>query len=83
MAPLDPAPQAGDPGVTPQDLVVLGGGEHARVVIEAADRPRLVLGIGLPDGAAARRALSHRFGSVNAWATVVHETNPARVQGRG
>jgi acetyltransferase EpsM len=99
-------------------LVVLGGGEHARVVIEAAStipgawhvagltdprpaertvaltgvthlgdddsfalrygalepaqRPLLVLGMGLPDGAAVRRKLASRFGSDLAWAVVVH-----------
>jgi len=118
MAPLDPAPQAGDPRVIARPLVVLGGGEHARVVIEAASsvpgawqvagltdprpsertvqvtgvthlgdddafalrygalepaqRPLLVLGMGLPAGAAIRRKLASRFGSDLAWATIVH-----------
>ncbi len=118
MAPVDPAPEAADPGVSAQELVVLGGGEHARVVIEAAlaspgtwrvtglvdptpaertvaltgvprladdvafatgflaappaERPHLVLGIGLPGGAAARTALVAAFGPAASWATVVH-----------
>jgi acetyltransferase EpsM len=120
MAPVDPSPEAADPGVSAEALVVLGGGEHARVVIEAArsapgawrvtglvdpatadrtvaltgvprlgddawfaaayrstteaDRPRLVLGIGVPGGSAARLALLDAMGPGAAWAVVIHAT---------
>jgi acetyltransferase EpsM len=118
MAPVNPSPEATDPGVSAEALVVLGGGEHARAVIEAArtvpgawrvtglvdpapaartvaltgvprlgddawfaaahraatpaDRPRLVLGIGVPGGTAARRALVDALGPDAAWAVVIH-----------
>ncbi len=62
MATVRSAAQGADPGrsVTPRPLVIVGGGEHARVVIEAA-RTRSeawqVLGIGDPGPATRTRQL--------------------------
>ncbi|MDP9482970.1 MAG: NeuD/PglB/VioB family sugar acetyltransferase [Chloroflexota bacterium] len=52
MATVRSAPQGADPGraVTPRPLVVVGGGEHARVVIDAArTRPEAWQVLGLVD----------------------------------
>lgn len=58
MATAQPAAQGADPGraVTPRPLVIVGGGEHARVVIEAArTRPDDWIVVGVVDPGPASR----------------------------